>query len=282
MREKLISINGLSYRYDTKEKDMALKNIHLNVYRGEWLSIVGHNGSGKSTLAKFLNGLLSPEEYEKVIVDQIDTADLLNIWEVRKKVGMVFQNPDNQIVATTVRDDIAFGLENIGIERSEMEERINYAVSKVKMEDYIDNEPHRLSGGQKQRVAIAGVLAMKPTVMIFDESTSMLDPMGRKEVLQTLVKLNKEDGITIICITHDLEETLLSDRIVVMKEGEIILEGQPKDVYSNQQKIVSAGLEQPFVIELQNDIVNYGYQLPNLSLTEEDLVNELWKLALKT
>lgn len=281
MLKKIIELSNLSYQYDGQEIEV-LKNINLNVYMGEWVSIVGHNGSGKSTLAKFLNGLITPESEEKVRVEGLDSFDSKNIWELRQKVGMVFQNPDNQIVATTVRDDIAFGLENIGLSREEMTKRIDDALTKVKMKEYLDAEPYRLSGGQKQRIAIAGVLAMKPSIMIFDEATSMLDPMGRKEVLNTLKTLNKDENITIINITHDLEETLLSDRIIVMKEGEIILEGKPREVFSKKLEIVSAGLELPFAISVQHEINKFINEFEHLCLTEEELVNQLWKLSLKT
>ncbi|MCD8501863.1 MAG: energy-coupling factor transporter ATPase [Bacillaceae bacterium] len=281
MVRKVIELSNLSFQYEP-EAEEVLKDISLDVYQGEWISIVGHNGSGKSTLAKFLNALLIPEDEKKVCIEGLDTADSRNIWDVRKSVGMVFQNPDNQIVATTVKDDIAFGLENLGLNREDMKERIDYALSKVKMIEYLDAEPYRLSGGQKQRIAIASVLAMKPTVMIFDEATSMLDPMGRKEVLSALKTLNKVEGITIINITHDLEETLLSDRIIVMKEGRIILEGNPRQVFSKEREIMNAGLELPFAISVQNELNKSINGFEHFCLTEEELVNELWKLSLKT
>lgn len=273
----LIKISDLSFNYDA-ESGNVLKNIHLNITKGDWVSIVGHNGSGKSTLAKFLNGLLIPRDPNTVIVCRLDTNNEENTWEIRSKVGMVFQNPDNQMVATTVRDDIAFGLENIGIERNEIKARINWAIDKVKMNSYLDHEPHRLSGGQKQRVAIAGIIAMKPSVIVLDEATSMLDPLGRKEVMDTVWKLNKEEGITIINITHDLEETVHSDKIVVMNKGEISIQGSPLEVFAKEEKLMQAGLDLPFSLQIQHQLNDKGYRLSTTCLTKEDLVNELWKL----
>ncbi|MCT8136463.1 energy-coupling factor ABC transporter ATP-binding protein [Anaerobacillus sp. CMMVII] len=282
MSNELISIKNLSFKYDEDEQENILKNISLSINKGEWVSIVGHNGSGKSTLAKFLNGLLVPSNPNTVMVEGMDTVAEEQVWEVRKKVGMVFQNPDNQMVATIVRDDVAFGLENIGIERAEMLERIDWAIHKVKMENYLNHEPHRLSGGQKQRVAIAGIIAMRPTVLILDEATSMLDPMGRQEVLETIWQLNKNDGITIINITHDLEETIHSDKIFVMNKGEISTQGTPLEVFQENNKLVEAGLELPFSLQIQTRLAAQGITLASVCLTKEGLVNELWKLKSQT
>ncbi|QOY37557.1 energy-coupling factor ABC transporter ATP-binding protein [Anaerobacillus isosaccharinicus] len=279
---ELISIKNLTFKYDEEESNNVLNDISLTVNKGEWISIVGHNGSGKSTLAKFFNGLLTPSEPNVVKVCGFDTVFEDHIWEVRKQIGMVFQNPDNQMVATTVRDDVAFGLENIGIDREEMLTRINWALQKVKMENYLNHEPHRLSGGQKQRVAIAGIIAMRPSVLILDESTSMLDPMGRKEVFETVMQLNKDDGITVINITHDLEETILSDKIIVMNKGRISIQGKPGEVYKVNDKLTEAGLELPFSLQIQTNLANQGLEIGSVCLTKEGLVNELWKLKSQT
>ncbi|RXJ03068.1 energy-coupling factor ABC transporter ATP-binding protein [Anaerobacillus alkaliphilus] len=277
MSEEIIKINSLSFKYNEDEENV-LNDITLSVTKGSWVSIVGHNGSGKSTLAKFLIGLLIPSQSNTVVIGGYDTFDEELIWEVRKKAGMVFQNPENQMVATTVRDDIAFGLENIGIERTEMLDRIEWSLKKVKMEQYVDHEPHRLSGGQKQRVAIAGIIAMHPSVLILDEATSMLDPMGRQEVLETVRMLNKDEGMTIINITHDLEETIFSDQIVVMNRGKIYAKGLPEQVFQEKDRLVESGLELPFSLDVQTRLVDKGIGLTKLCLTKEGLVNELWKL----
>lgn len=282
MSQELISIKNLSFKYEEEAEENILKNISLSVGKGEWISIVGHNGSGKSTLAKFLNGLLIPSEANIVVIEGIDTVNEENIWEVRKRVGMVFQNPDNQMVATTVRDDVAFGLENIGIARNEMLIRIDWALQKVKMEKYYNHEPHRLSGGQKQRIAIAGIIAMRPSVLILDEATSMLDPMGRKEVLETVMQLNQDEGITIINITHDLEETVFSDRIFVLNKGEIAIQGSPMEVFQQNKQLIEAGLEMPFSLQIQTSLAAKGLKIKTACLTKEGLVDELWKLKSQT
>lgn len=281
MGSELIKISNLTFKYNDEEDEFALRNIDFSAEKGEWISIVGHNGSGKSTLAKFLIGLLVPSSPYTIQVEGLDMLSGKSIWEVRKKVGMVFQNPDNQMVATTVKDDIAFGLENIGVERQEMLRRISWALKKVNMEKYLDYEPHRLSGGQKQRVAIAGIIAMRPSVIILDEATSMLDPIGRKEVIETVRQLNKQDNITIINITHDLEETVFSDKIVVMKKGRIVAQGKPEEVFSETKKIIDAGLELPFSLQVFHGLVEKGIELNSLCLTKEGLVDELWKLKLQ-
>ncbi len=280
LSEEIIHINSLTFKYNEEEENV-LNNITLTVRKGSWISIVGHNGSGKSTLAKFLIGLLIPSTPNAVIVEGYDTMNEDYIWEVRKRVGMVFQNPENQMVATTVRDDIAFGLENIGVDRAEMIERIAWSLRKVKMEQYLNHEPHRLSGGQKQRVAIAGIIAMHPSVLILDEATSMLDPMGRKEVLETVRMLNQDEQMTIINITHDLEETVFSDEIIVMKRGKIQAQGVPDEIFINKDCLLDAGLELPFTLDIQTRLVNRGIGLSEVCLTKEGLVNELWKLKSK-
>jgi energy-coupling factor transport system ATP-binding protein len=275
--ENIISVKDVTFFYPGEET-ATLKNVSLDVYKGEWLSIVGHNGSGKSTLAKLLNGLLLPNE-GTVHVSEFVTARQDDIWEIRRQVGMVFQNPDNQFVGTSVQDDIAFGLENFGVPREEMIKRINESVERVGMEAFLNQEPHQLSGGQKQRVAIAGILAQKPSVIVLDEATSMLDPIGRVEVMETVRELNQNEGITVISITHDLEEALSADRVVVMKMGEKAAEGKPDSIFQQRELLKSAGLDLPFSLKLSEALRQQGVELDRGYLTQEELVNALWKLA---
>ncbi|OOE09610.1 energy-coupling factor ABC transporter ATP-binding protein [Fictibacillus arsenicus] len=275
--ESIISVKDVTFFYPGEET-ATLKNVSLDVYKGEWLSIVGHNGSGKSTLAKLLNGLLLPNE-GTVNVSEYVTAREDDIWEIRRQVGMVFQNPDNQFVGTSVQDDIAFGLENFGVPREEMIKRINESVQRVGMEAFLNQEPHQLSGGQKQRVAIAGILAQKPSVIVLDEATSMLDPVGRIEVMETVRELNQNEGITVISITHDLEEALSADRVVVMKMGEKAAEGKPDTIFQQRDLLKSAGLDLPFSLKLSEALRRQGVELDRGYLTQEELVNALWKLA---
>jgi energy-coupling factor transport system ATP-binding protein len=275
--ENIISVKDVTFFYPGEET-ATLTNVSLDVYKGEWLSIVGHNGSGKSTLAKLLNGLLLPNE-GTVNVSEYETARQDDIWEIRRQVGMVFQNPDNQFVGTSVQDDIAFGLENFGVPREEMIKRINESVQRVGMEAFLNQEPHQLSGGQKQRVAIAGILAQKPSVIVLDEATSMLDPIGRIEVMETVRELNQNEGITVISITHDLEEALSADRVVVMKMGEKAAEGKPDSIFQQRELLKSAGLDLPFSLKLSEALRRQGVELDRGYLTQEELVNALWKLA---
>jgi energy-coupling factor transport system ATP-binding protein len=275
--ENIISVKDVTFFYPGEET-ATLKNVSLDVYKGEWLSIVGHNGSGKSTLAKLLNGLLLPNE-GTVHVSEFVTARQDDIWEIRRQVGMVFQNPDNQFVGTSVQDDIAFGLENFGVPREEMIKRINESIQRVGMEAFLNQEPHQLSGGQKQRVAIAGILAQKPSVIVLDEATSMLDPIGRIEVMETVRELNQNEGITVISITHDLEEALSADRVVVMKMGEKAAEGKPDSIFQQRELLKSAGLDLPFSLKLSEALRRQGVELDRGYLTQEELVNALWKLA---
>lgn len=275
--ESIISVKDVTFFYPGEET-ATLNNVSLDVYKGEWLSIVGHNGSGKSTLAKLLNGLLLPNE-GTVNVSEYVTAREDDIWEIRRQVGMVFQNPDNQFVGTSVQDDIAFGLENFGVPREEMIKRINESVQRVGMEAFLNQEPHQLSGGQKQRVAIAGILAQKPSVIVLDEATSMLDPVGRIEVMETVRELNQNEGITVISITHDLEEALSADRVVVMKMGEKAAEGKPDIIFQQRDLLKSAGLDLPFSLKLSEALRRQGVELDRGYLTQEELVNALWKLA---
>ncbi|WP_261134651.1 energy-coupling factor ABC transporter ATP-binding protein [Bacillus sp. Marseille-Q3570] len=272
--KELIEVNDVSFRYET-DGPYRLSNVNLIVPEGEWLSIVGHNGSGKSTLAKLLNGLLLPDE-GTVTVGGKRTDKEENLWEIRRQVGMVFQNPDNQFVGTTVKDDVAFGLENNGVPREEMIDRISESLARVQMNEYENQEPHQLSGGQKQRVAIAGVLAQRPDVIVLDEATSMLDPKGRQEVLATIRELNEKDGITVLSITHDLEEAIKADRIVVMKQGEVVASGSPKEVFQNTGLLLDAGLELPFSLNIQKRLKEKGIDLPAPTLTQTELVDALW------
>lgn len=274
--EKIIEVSGLSYRY-TEEHPWVLKDINFTVNKGEWLSIVGHNGSGKSTLAKCLNGLILPQR-GTVQVGGYCTADEKTIWDVRRLVGMVFQNPDNQFVGATVQDDVAFGMENHGVPREEMIKRLSEALRLVKMDSFAKSEPHRLSGGQKQRVAIAGIVALQPLIIIMDEATSMLDPEGRKEIIQTVRALNKEHHLTVISITHDLEEAIHSDRLLVMNDGQIIREGQPRDIFKSTDLLRKIGLDLPFAIKLRNALRAKGVPLKDTALFQEELVDELWTL----
>jgi energy-coupling factor transport system ATP-binding protein len=275
--ENIISVKDVTFFYPGEET-ATLTNVSLDVYKGEWLSIVGHNGSGKSTLAKLLNGLLLPNE-GTVNVSEYETTRQDDIWEIRRQVGMVFQNPDNQFVGTSVQDDIAFGLENFGVPREEMIKRINESVQRVGMEAFLNQEPHQLSGGQKQRVAIAGILAQKPSVIVLDEATSMLDPIGRIEVMETVRELNQNEGITVISITHDLEEALSADRVVVMKMGEKAAEGKPDSIFQQRELLKSAGLDLPFSLKLSEALRRQGVELDRGYLTQEELVDALWKLA---
>ena len=225
MIESIVSLKGVSFQYDSQER-YALNNVTFDIYDGEWLAIVGHNGSGKSTMAKLLNGLQFPQQGEITVSGMQLNEE--SIWDIRRKIGMVFQNPDNQFVGTTVQDDVAFGLENNGIPRDDMVQRVEDSLRKVKMDQFLYQEPHHLSGGQKQRVAIAGVLALRPSIIILDEATSMLDPRGREEVLETVRVLKEEKSLTVISITHDLEEAAKADRIIVMNKGEVFREGTQK------------------------------------------------------
>lgn len=270
---ELIKIENLYYRYNNND-DWALDNIDLNIKAGEFVVIVGHNGSGKSTLAKMLNGLLLPTK-GKVIIDQLNTLDQDNIWKVRQQVGMVFQNPDNQLVANIVEEDVAFGPENLGIESIEIKERVSRALKTVGMEDYKRYAPHNLSGGQKQRVAIAGVLAMSPKCLVLDEPTAMLDPVGRDSVIDTIQNLNKKLGMTVVHITHFMTEAIKADRIIVMDQGQIALEGTPHEIFSDVDKIKEYHLDVPQVTELAFQLHQAGLKIPPDIFDIDRLVKEL-------
>ena len=291
MENKIIVTKDLGFSYSDNDLDdsvggftetPALKNVSIEIKEGEYLAVLGHNGSGKSTLAKLLSFILSGT-VGTVTIDGVDVVDTLTedeFFDLRKKVGMVFQNPDNQLVATVVREDVAFGPENLGLSREEIIERINEALSLVGMQEYIEHAPHKLSGGQKQRVAIAGIIAMRPKVIIFDESTAMLDPTGRRAVIEIMEKLNREDGVTVINITHYMEEAARADRVIVVNDGEIILDGTAKDVFYNVQLLRSLGLEAPQGRELIFELASLGLIEDNRELTEEECIKTLLDLTL--
>ncbi|MDG5473788.1 energy-coupling factor ABC transporter ATP-binding protein [Jeotgalibacillus sp. ET6] len=273
MTREIISLDSITFRYPGGDQDV-LKDVSFSVDEGEWVAIVGHNGSGKSTLAKLMNGLYFPEQGSVRIVGISLEKD--TVWETRKHIGMVFQNPDNQFVGTTVQDDVAFGLENHGVPHEEMVERVNRALKQVKMDDFLNQEPHHLSGGQKQRVAMASVLALRPDIIILDEATSMLDPTGRQEVIELVRSLKEEQEMTVLSITHDLEEAAKADRMIVMNQGEVYRTGTPKEIFELGEELVSLGLDLPFSIKMGNALKDQGIQLSGQHLTEEELVNELW------
>ena len=273
--KSIIDVKNLSFRYKESQEYYDVKGITFHVKRGEWLSIVGHNGSGKSTTVRLIDGLLEAESGEIVIDDQRLTEE--NVWNIRRQIGMVFQNPDNQFVGATVEDDVAFGLENQGLSRQEMQKRVEEALDLVGMLDFKKREPARLSGGQKQRVAIAGVVALRPSILILDEATSMLDPEGRRELIETVKGIRKDYDMTVISITHDLEEVAMSDRVLVMKKGEIESTSSPRDLFSRND-LDQIGLDDPFANQLKNSLSQNGYDLPENYLTESELEDKLWEL----
>jgi energy-coupling factor transport system ATP-binding protein len=280
MSDKMIECRDVIYSYTTHEEGqskLAVDGVSLDVEKGEFLVVLGHNGSGKSTLAKHMNALILPSG-GKVYVDGLDTSELEKTWEIRSRAGMVFQNPDNQLVATIVEEDVAFGPENLGVESEEIRKRVDDSLKVVGMYEYRRHAPHLLSGGQKQRVAIAGILAMRPKCIILDEPTAMLDPSGRKEVVRTISQLNKELGITIILITHYMEEAVEADRIIVMDQGKIMLEGLPKEVFSNVTRMKQIGLDVPQVTELAYELGKSGININSNILTIDEMVNALCQL----
>ncbi len=274
---KIIELKNVSFSYDEGEESV-LKGIDLSFYEGQFTCVLGHNGSGKSTMAKLINALLIPSEGQ-VVSFGYDTADENNEIDIRRKIGMVFQNPDNQIVATIVEDDVAFGPENLGIPREEIRKRVDDALRMVDMYDYRKHEPHRLSGGQKQRVAIAGILAMQTRCIVLDEPTAMLDPKGRKEVMKALLKLKEELGITIILVTHFMDEAVLADRVVVMNDGQVTLDDTPAEVFRNIELLTSIGLSVPKPLELAVELENAGVQFNSSPLTAEEFVKEFIKIV---
>jgi len=274
-----VKFENVTFKYSDEENSFALKNINLSVEEGEFLAVLGHNGSGKSTLARLINGLLMADE-GKVSVFGKDASLPENLFEVRKAAGIVFQNPDNQMVASIVEDDVAFGPENIGVQREEIGERITAALKAVGMEKYRDATPSRLSGGQKQRIAIAGVLAIKPQIIIMDESTAMLDPRGRKEVMNVVQSLNKNEGMTVIIITHFMEEALLADRAVVMSDGKIVMNGKPADIFSDKEDIKAYNLTLPTVAYIGEKLREGGMDIAP-ALSPEALAKEIAKCVSK-
>ncbi len=278
--ERNIKAERLFFEYVDEESGSrvpVLKDLNLQIGQGEFVAVLGHNGSGKSTLAKHFNAVLLPTT-GKVFVNGIDTSDEEKLFEIRQHVGMVFQNPDNQIVATIVEEDVAFALENLGVEPQEIRRRVDEALKQVDMYDYREHAPHQLSGGQKQRVAIAGILAMRPDCIVLDEPTAMLDPKGRREVLKTIRELNRDFGTTVVLITHYMDEAVKADRVVVMDDGKILLDGTPKEVFPQVELLKSVGLDVPQVTELIYELKKEGLDLPDDVLTEDECVEVLKKL----
>ena len=273
--ETIIEIKDLAFRYQKDQEHYDVNHISFHVKHGEWLSIVGHNGSGKSTTVRLIDGLLEAESGEIWIDGKLLTSE--NVWEMRRKIGMVFQNPDNQFVGATVEDDVAFGLENQGLPLDQMKKRVAESLALVGMEEFSKKEPARLSGGQKQRVAIAGVVALRPDILILDESTSMLDPEGRLELIKIVQEIRKDHKMTVISITHDLEQVALSDRVLVMKKGAIESTSSPRELFSRPD-LDQIGLDQPFVNQLRQSLIDGGLNLPNSYITEEELEEALWEL----
>ena len=268
-----LRLEDVSYQYEPDARP-AVSHVTLEVERGSFVAVLGHNGSGKSTLAKLMNALFLPTE-GRVLVCGMDTLTEEKVWNIRRHAGMVFQNPDNQIVANVVREDVAFGLENLGVPQDEMVRRVEAALSAVRMSEFAETAPHMLSGGQKQRVAIAGALAMEPELIIMDEATAMLDPSGRAEVLATVRKLNREKGMTVVWITHFMEEAAQADRLIVMNDGSVALEGTPRQVFSRVEEIKALGLDVPPMAELAQTLRDKGLPLPEGILTVSDMVKEL-------
>lgn len=277
----MLSLENVTYAYDTGEEAVlsvpVLEHVSLEVPRGQFVAVLGHNGSGKSTLAKHLNALLLPSG-GTVTVFGLDTKDEERLWDIRRSVGMVFQNPDNQMVATIVEEDVAFGPENLGVPHEEIRERVDFSLKKVGMYEHRKAAPHQLSGGQKQRVAIAGVIAMRPRCIVLDEPTAMLDPVGRREVMETIRKLNQEDGITVVHITHYMDEAVEADRVVVMDEGEILLDGTPGEVFSKVEEIKAMGLDVPQPTELSYLLRKAGCEMPDDILGVAACVDAVAKL----
>ena len=273
--KSIIDVKNLSFRYKESQEYYDVKDITFHVKRGEWLSIVGHNGSGKSTTVRLIDGLFEAESGEIVINGQQLTEE--TVWSIRRQIGMVFQNPDNQFVGATVEDDVAFGLENQGLSRQEMKKRVEEALDLVGMLDFKKREPARLSGGQKQRVAIAGVVALRPAILILDEATSMLDPEGRRELIETVKGIRKDYDMTVISITHDLEEVAMSDRVLIMKKGSIESTSSPRELFSRND-LDQIGLDDPFANQLKHSLSQNGYDLPENYLTESELEDKLWEL----
>ena len=271
----IIEVKDLKYKYNEADTTYTLNGVSFHVKQGEWLSIIGHNGSGKSTTVRLIDGLLEAESGDIIIAGDKLTVD--NVWEKRRQIGMVFQNPDNQFVGATVEDDVAFGLENQGIPLEEMQERVHQALELVGMSDFKKREPARLSGGQKQRVAIAGVVALRPNIIILDEATSMLDPEGRLDLIRTVKDIKDHYDMTVISITHDLDEVALSDRVIVMKEGEVESVSRPEELFMRKD-LQALDLNQPFTADLADQLRHKGLEVPDRYFTEEELEETLWEL----
>ena len=280
--KSFIEFDGVTFAYEENEESLSaetvIENMNLKIEKGDFVAVLGHNGCGKSTLAKLCNAILVPQQ-GKVYIDGIDTADEDRLYNIRQRVGMVFQNPDNQIVATIVEDDVAFGPENLGVEPSEIRKRVDEALKNVGMYEFRTFEPHKLSGGQKQRVAIAGIIAMKPDCIVLDEPTAMLDPRGRREVMATVKRLNEEYGITVIFITHYMDEAVKADRVIVMDKGKIILDGRPKEVFVNIDTLKRIGLDVPEATELTHLLIEKGIDLPEDILDIDELYSYILKLT---
>lgn len=278
MKKPIIEFQNVSFRYDSEEEGIQLplvaENLNLQIHEGEFVAILGHNGSGKSTLAKLTNAILLPSA-GKVLVDGMDTSDEDLKIKIRQTVGMVFQNPDNQIVATIVEEDVAFGPENLGVEPEEIRRRVDESLKAVGMYEFRKREPHRLSGGQKQRVAIAGIIAMLPRCIVLDEPTAMLDPRGRQEVMSTMLKLNREMGMTVVFITHFMDEAVQADRVVVMDDAKIIMDGKPKDVFKQVERLEEIGLDVPQPTKLAQLLRQEGYDLPDDILDVDECIEKL-------
>lgn len=283
---KMVEAKNVSYEYtkvvevkgeNVERKLMALQNINIDIEKGEFIAVLGHNGSGKSTFAKHLNAINTPSE-GTIWVDGMDTKNDELVWKIRQNTGMVFQNPDNQLVATVVEEDIAFGPENLGVEPTEIRRRVDESLKLVGMDGYQKNSPSKLSGGQKQRIAIAGILAMKPQCIVLDEPTAMLDPVGRQDVMDTIHKLNKENGITIILITHYMDEAATADRIYVIDDGKMVMEGTPKRIFSQVEKLKGYGLDVPQVTETAYNLRKMGIDIPEDILTVEEMVGAICQL----
>ena len=275
MSKPIIQVQDLSFQYSQSDERLAIDGLSTTIYEGEWLAIIGHNGSGKSTFSKLLVGLLEAKSGIIEVDGKVLSMDTL--WDIRSQIGLVFQNPDNQFVGATVEDDVAFALENRGMPVEEMHERVASALKRVKMWDYRDKEPAALSGGQKQRVAIAGVIAMAPKIIILDESTSMLDPEGREELMAVVADIKQDNDLTVISITHDLNEAAEADRMLVFKEGQIIKEGRPADIFTYGHELTEVGLDVPFSEQLKSALAKRGVDVPSDYIDEEGLGEWLCK-----
>ncbi|AGV72258.1 energy-coupling factor ABC transporter ATP-binding protein [Lactococcus cremoris] len=270
---KILEVENLVFKYEKESDVNQLNGVSFSITKGEWVSIIGQNGSGKSTTARLIDGLF--EEFEGVVKIDGERLTAENVWNLRRKIGMVFQNPDNQFVGATVEDDVAFGMENQGIPREEMIKRVDEALLAVNMLDFKTREPARLSGGQKQRVAVAGIIALRPEIIILDESTSMLDPTGRSEIMRVIHEIKDKYNLTVLSITHDLDEAASSDRILVMRAGEIIKEAAPSELFATSEDMVEIGLDVPFSSNLMKDLRTNGFDLPEKYLSEDELVELL-------